>query len=295
MLSSIASKPNPLIWNAIKNSAPRGGGSIRHLSTTLRDNYDYVIAEKKHNGAVGLITLNRPKAYNALCDALFNDLIHAAQALNDDPEIGCLVITGSSKAFAAGADISEMKDREFAYAYKNNMFAGWGDVAKLSKPTIAAVNGVALGGGCELAMMCDIILAGEKAKFGQPEINLGVMPGAGGTQRLVRAIGKSKAMEMCLTGNTIDAHKAERDGLVARVYPVEELVDQAIEMASVIASKGQISAMMCKEAVKAADEMSLEEGLRFERRLFHTLFATNDQKEGMTAFLEKREPDFSHT
>jgi len=175
------------------------------------------------------------------------------------------------------------------------MFAQWGQIAKLGKPVIAAVNGFALGGGCELAMMCDIIVAGDTAKFGQPEINLGVIPGAGGTQRLVRAIGKSKAMDLVLTGGHIDAHRAERDGLVARVFPVDELVDGAVKMAYDIASKGRVSVMMAKEAVNAADEMTLAEGLRFERRLFHSLFATHDQKEGMAAFLEKRKPDFNHS
>ena len=267
----------------------------RQLSYILREKYDYIIAEKKHNNSVGLIQLNRPKALNALCDALFDDLIHAAKSFDNDPEIGCLVITGNEKAFAAGADIAEMKDRTFDYAYKTNMFARWGEIGNdLKKPTIAAVNGFALGGGCELAMMCDIVLAGDRAKFGQPEINLGVIPGAGGTQRLVRAIGKSKAMEMVLTGNMITAEKAERDGLVSQVYPADELVDRALEMARDIATKSQISTMMAKEAVKAADEISLNEGLRLERRLFHSLFSTHDQKEGMEAFLSKRSPDFTH-
>jgi len=270
------------------------GTKLRCFSS-LRESYDYVIAEKRDDG-VGLLKLNRPKALNALCDALFEDLVHACQALDDDPDIGCLVLTGSTnKAFAAGADIAEMKDRDFATAYKCDMFAGWGQIAKLKKPTIAAVNGFALGGGCELAMMCDIILAGDRAKFGQPEINLGVIPGAGGTQRLVRAIGKSKAMEMVLTGNMIDAEKAERDGLVSKVYPADELVDRAIEMAQQIASKSHMASMMTKEAVNASDEMGLQEGLRLERRFFHSLFATHDQKEGMDAFLSKRQPDFKNS
>lgn len=268
--------------------------TTRQLSHSLRESYDHILAEKKP-GYVGFIQLNRPKALNALCDALFDDLIHAAQSFDTDPEVGCLVITGSEKAFAAGADIAEMKDRTFDYAYKNDMFARWGEIGKVKKPTIAAVNGFALGGGCELAMMCDIILAGDRAKFGQPEINLGVIPGAGGTQRLVRAIGKSKAMEMVLTGNMINAEKAERDGLVARVYPANELIDRALEMGRTIASKSQMSSIMAKEAVNAADETSLEEGLRLERRLFHSLFSTHDQKEGMDAFLSKRSPQFKHS
>eukprot|EP00590_Aulacoseira_subarctica_P008734 CAMPEP_0172426076 /NCGR_PEP_ID=MMETSP1064-20121228/35662_1 /TAXON_ID=202472 /ORGANISM="Aulacoseira subarctica , Strain CCAP 1002/5" /LENGTH=308 /DNA_ID=CAMNT_0013169449 /DNA_START=1 /DNA_END=927 /DNA_ORIENTATION=- len=269
-------------------------------SSSLKEAYEYVLVEKKLSsksagGGVGLITLNRPKALNALCDALFEDLIHACKALDQDDSIGCLVITGSKKAFAAGADISEMSNKHFSECYKTNMFSQWADITKLGKPVIAAVNGFALGGGCELAMMCDIIVAGDTAKFGQPEINLGVIPGAGGTQRLVRAIGKSKAMELVLTGGHIDAQRAERDGLVSKVFPADALVDEAVQMAHVIASKGRVSVMMAKEAVNAADELTLAEGLRFERRLFHSLFATKDQKEGMSAFLEKRKPDFTHS
>jgi enoyl-CoA hydratase len=235
--------------------------------TTLKDSYEYIQVEQKESG-VGLIRLHRPKAMNALSDALFQDLIHAATALDQDDSVGCLVLTGSTKAFAAGADIAEMKDRTFDYTYKKNMFAEWADFTRVSKPVIAAVNGYALGGGCELAMMCDFILAGSKAKFGQPEINLGVIPGAGGTQRLVRAIGKSKAMQMVLTGDMIDAEAAERAGLVAGVYPAEELVDEAIKMAAKIACKGRMSVLMAKEAVNASQELSLQEGLRLERRLF---------------------------
>jgi len=275
------------------------------LFSTLKDNYEYILASRKYpptaanetskvGNGVGLIQLNRPKAMNALSDALFNDLIHAATSLDNDDTIGCLVITGSTqKAFAAGADISEMSQQPFADVYKKNMFAQWAKISKLSKPLIAAVNGYALGGGCELAMMCDIILAGEKAKFGQPEINLGVIPGAGGTQRLVKQIGKSKCMEMVLTGNFIDAGEALSSGLVSRVYPPESLVDEAVSMGLVISSKSGMATRMGKEAVNAAYELSLEEGLRFERRLFHSLFATHDQKEGMAAFLEKRKPAFT--
>jgi enoyl-CoA hydratase/carnithine racemase len=229
-----------------------------------------------------------------LCDALFDDLIHAARALDADEDIGCIIITGSGKAFAAGADIAEMRKREFAAAYKTNMFAQWGDITKVSKPIIAAVNGFALGGGCELAMMCDIILAGTKAQFGQPEINLGVIPGAGGTQRLIRAVGKSKAMEMVLTGERITAQEAMDAGLVSKVIESEILLDEAVKMGLSIAEKGAVSVRMCKEAVNAAEEMTLSEGLRFERRMFHALFATKDQKEGMSAFLEKRKPNFTN-
>jgi enoyl-CoA hydratase/carnithine racemase len=265
---------------------------LRFFSSALKDSYENVLVEKRDG--VGLITLNRPKTLNALSDALFSDLIHAARALDKDDSIGCMVLTGGTKAFAAGADISEMKDRTFDYTYKNNMFVGWNDVSRLGKPIIAAVNGFCLGGGCELAMMCDILLAGDKARFGQPEINLGVIPGAGGTQRLTRAIGKSKAMYMCLTGDMMTAEDMERAGLAAKVFPADSLVEEALSIAKKIASKGQISVMMAKEAVNASQELSLQEGLRLERRLFHALFATHDQKEGMSAFLEKRAPDFKH-
>jgi enoyl-CoA hydratase/carnithine racemase len=275
--------------------------TCHRFSTALHLSYDNIIVtthapEEPSTGlSVGLIELNRPKALNSLSDALFDDLIHASNALNDHDDIGSIVITGKGKAFAAGAAIDEMSQQKFSSVYKKNMFAQWSDVAKISKPVIAAVNGFALGGGCELAMMCDIMLASENAKFGQPEINLGIIPGAGGTQRLVRSIGKSKAMEMILTGNFIDANQAERDGLVARVYKREDLVEEAIKMGFLIGKKGQIAVRMAKEAVNAADEMSLEQGLNFERRLFHSLFATDDQKEGMSAFLNKRDPNFTHS
>jgi enoyl-CoA hydratase/carnithine racemase len=277
------------------------GRSVRWLSSStsnnslLKDTYEYIKVEKRADIGVGLLTLDRPKALNALCDGLFADLLHAARALDDDDEIGCMVLTGSQKAFAAGADISEMKDKTFDHTYKKNMFVGWADFGKLSKPVIAAVNGFALGGGCELAMMCDIMVAGDKAKFGQPEINLGVLPGAGGTQRLTRAIGKSKAMYMCLTGDyMMTAQEAEQAGLVAKIFPADDLVEEAVKIAQKIAGKGHMAAIMTKEAVNASQELSLQEGLRFERRLFHSLFATHDQKEGMTAFLEKRQAKFQN-
>lgn len=300
----------PSMWNSLESvPVPQTFTFIHHHRfSTLKDSYENILVERRFaeksseketgNGSkagVGLIILHRPRALNALCDALFDDLVHAATALNNEPDIGCLVITGCNKAFAAGADIEEMSQRQFDFAYKTNMFSQWNEITKISKPIIAAVNGYALGGGCELAMMCDIILAGDSAIFGQPEINLGVIPGAGGTQRLVRAVGKSKAMEMVLTGNMIDAERAERDGLVSKVVPAENLIDEATKMGLRIASKGQISIMMAKEAVNAADEMTLNEGLKFERRLFHSLFATKDQKEGMSAFLNKRKPEFTHS
>ncbi|WP_119461565.1 enoyl-CoA hydratase [Rhodospirillaceae bacterium SYSU D60014] len=255
--------------------------------------YSHIIAEKK--GRVGLITLNRPKALNALSDALIGELGQALDAFEADGEIGAIVLTGSEKAFAAGADILEMKDRSYIDVYSSDFITrGWERVAHCRKPVIAAVAGYALGGGCEVAMMCDFILAAENAKFGQPEITLGTLPGAGGTQRLTRFVGKSKAMEMCLTGRMMDAEEAERAGLVSRVVPNESLVEEALKVADRIAGLSQPIVMMTKEAVNRAYETTLAEGIRFERRLFHSTFATEDQKEGMTAFSEKRQPDFKN-
>ncbi|CAE7891294.1 echs1, partial [Symbiodinium sp. KB8] len=214
-------------------------------------------------------------------------LNRATVEFDADPEVGAMVITGSEKAFAAGADIKEMSSRKFIDVYKHNMFAQWANLMQIKKPVIAAVNGFALGGGCELAMMCDIILAGDKAKFGQPEIKLGTIPGCGGTQRLIRAVGKSKAMYLCLTGDMITAEEAERAGLVAKVVPADQLMDVAMETAKKIAGFSKPVTAMCKEAVNASYEMTLAEGIHFERRLFHTTFATEDQKEGMAAFVEK--------
>jgi enoyl-CoA hydratase len=246
-------------------------------------------------GRVGLITLDRPQALNALCDALVDELGHALDDLEGDPGIGCLVITGSDKAFAAGADIKEMQGRDFIDVYGADFITrGWERVAQVRKPVIAAVAGYALGGGCEMAMMCDIILAADTAKFGQPEITIGTMPGAGGSQRLTRAVGKSKAMEMCLTGRLMDAAEAERAGLVARIVPVASLLDEAIKLAERIAGQSLPIAMLVKESVNRAFETTLAEGIRFERRLFHATFATADQKEGMAAFVEKRKPAFKN-
>lgn len=260
--------------------------------STLKPEYENIIAEVR--GKVGLITLNRPKALNALCTPLLNDLVHAARAFDADDNVGAIVITGSKKAFAAGADIKEMATKEFADVYTNNMFCNWMDVTKIVKPTIAAVSGYALGGGCELAMMCDIMIASESAKFGQPEVTLGVIPGCGGTQRLVRAIGKSKAMELCLTGGMIDAAQAERDGLVSRVVSDDDLLDEALKTGEKIASFSRPTVAMVKETVNASYEMTLAEGLRFERRIFHSSFALKDQKEGMDAFVNKRKPEWKH-
>src|SRR5579871_3281119 len=244
-------------------------------------------------GPIGIVTLNRPQALNALNTALMDELTQAIDSFEADAAIRCVILTGSEKAFAAGADIGEMKAKTFAQAYKEDFITkNWERVARARKPVIAAVAGFALGGGCELAMMCDFIIAADNAKFGQPEINLGIGPGAGGTQRLTRAVGKAKAMEMCLTGRMIDANEAERAGLVARVVPLAEFMNEAMKAAQKIASASVPSVLMIKESIARADETSLSEGLRFERRLFHALFATEDQKEGMAAFVEKRKPSF---
>jgi enoyl-CoA hydratase len=276
----------------LRRTTPMLARSSRSLSTALKESYEYVLAEKR--GKVGLITLNRPKALNALCQGLSEDLVHAARAFDNDDEIGAIVVTGSDKAFAAGADIKEMQSKTYVEVYKTNMFKSWKDITHVSKPVIAAVSGYALGGGCELAMMCDIIIASESAKFGQPEVTLGVIAGAGGTQRLTRVIGKSKAMEMNLTGNMIDAAQAERDGLVCRVVPNGEVVNAALAMGEKIASFSQPAVAMAKEAVNASYELNMEEGLRFERRLFHSMFSLEDQKEGMSAFIEKRKPQWKN-
>ncbi len=255
--------------------------------------YENILVETRDN--VGLITLNRPDALNALNAALMRELCSALNTFEDHAAIGAIVITGSAKAFAAGADIKEMQNKSFAEAYSEDFITlDWERIATCRKPVIAAVAGFALGGGCEIAMMCDFILAGENAKFGQPEIKLGVLPGSGGTQRLTRFIGKSKAMEMILTGRMMDASEAERAGLVSRVLPVAELVDEAVRVAAEIAQLSRPSVMMAKEAVNRAYETSLSEGVRFERRLFHAAFALADQKEGMAAFVEKRKPNFKH-
>jgi enoyl-CoA hydratase len=252
------------------------------------------IAVDKHSG-VGLITFDRPKALNALSSGLIEDLGAALEAFEADDAIGCIVLTGSEKAFAAGADISEIAERSFLEMYTDDFIAdGWERVARCTKPTIAAVAGYALGGGCELALMCDIIVAADTAKFGQPEIMIGTIPGAGGSQRLARAIGKAKTMDMCLTGRNIDAAEAERSGIVARVYPAADLLDETIKIAQSIADKSRPIAAMAKEAVNKAFETTLTEGIRFERRLFQATFATEDQSEGMAAFLEKRHPNFKH-
>lgn len=255
--------------------------------------YEYLVVEKRgQRSDVGFIQLNRPKALNALCDALMREMGRALDAFEADAGVGAIVITGSDRAFAAGADIKEMQNRTFQECYGGNFLSHWNRVSTVRKPVIAAVNGFALGGGCELAMMCDIIYAGEKAQFGQPEILLGTIPGAGGTQRLTRAVGKSLAMEMVLTGDRIGAQEAKQSGLVSKVFPVEELVSEAVKCGEKIASNSKLVSAMAKEAVNAAFELTLAEGNRLEKRLFHATFATEDRKEGMTAFVEKRKASF---
>jgi enoyl-CoA hydratase len=254
--------------------------------------YETILTETR--GRVLLITLNRPKALNAINARLTAEVIAAATQADADTQIGCIVLTGSAKAFAAGADIKEMQAATYTQMYARDHFGDWERFTALRTPIIAAVAGYALGGGCELAMMCDFILAADTAQFGQPEIKLGVMPGMGGSQRLTRFVGKSKAMEMCLTGRMMDAAEAERAGLVSRVVPADQLVAEAMKVAETIAGMSLPIAMMNKEAVNRAYETTLTEGLRFERRVFHATFATEDQTEGMTAFVEKRPADFKH-
>ncbi|MBA3518985.1 MAG: enoyl-CoA hydratase [Rhizobiales bacterium] len=245
-------------------------------------------------GRVGLITLNRPKVLNALNSTVMRELTDALAEFDQDEGIGCIVVTGSDKAFAAGADIKEMQDLTYPDIYLQDFLAGWERMSAVRKPIVAAVAGYALGGGCELAMMCDIVVAADNSKFGQPEIRLGIIPGLGGTQRLTRAVGKSKAMEMCLTGRIMDAEEAERAGLVARVVPAADLLTEAMKTAETIAAMSLPSVMMAKEAINRAYETTLAEGLRFERRLFQTTFATADQKEGMAAFVDKRTARFDN-
>jgi len=254
--------------------------------------YEHILVETR--GRVGLIRLNRPQALNALNTKLVAELSQAIDDYEADANIGCMIITGSDKAFAAGADIKEMADKSFIEAYMGDFAAAWDRAAHARKPIIAAVAGYALGGGCELAMHCDLIIAADNAKFGQPEIKLGVIPGIGGTQRLIRAVGKAKAMDLILTGRMMDAAEAERAGLVARVVPAAQLMDEAFKAAETIAAMSLPAVLAAKEAVNRAFETPLAEGIRFERRIFHSLFATEDQKEGMAAFIEKRPPMFKH-
>mgnify|MGYP002759343285 FL=1 len=252
--------------------------------------YETIITESADG--IGVITLNRPKALNALNTTLMNEVVTAAEQFDADPEIGAIVITGSERAFAAGADIKEMSDKTFSEVVSESFFGAWDNLSRLRTPTIAAVTGYALGGGCELAMLCDILIAGDNAVFGQPEINLGVIPGIGGSQRLTRAIGKAKAMDLILTGRQMKVDEAERAGLVSRVVPAAECLATAKEVAVTIAGKSSIAAGLAKDAVNRAFETTLTEGVRAERGLFYSTFATDDQTEGMAAFVAKREPDF---
>ncbi|MFD0121151.1 enoyl-CoA hydratase [Streptomyces virginiae] len=254
--------------------------------------YETILLERK--GRVAVLTLHRPEALNALNLQVMTEVVAAAEELDQDPEVGCIVLTGSAKAFAAGADIKEMRPQGYMDMYLSDWFTAWDRLGQVRTPTLAAVSGYALGGGCELAMLCDILLASDTAKFGQPEIKLGVIPGIGGSQRLTRAVGKAKAMELCLTGRTMDAVEAERAGLVSRIVPADELLSEALAVAETVAGMSKPVAMMAKEAVNRAFETTLTEGVRFERRLFHAVFATADQKEGMSAFVDKRPPRFGH-
>ena len=255
--------------------------------------FETILTEKRDR--VGLITLNRPTAMNALNSQLVREIGLALDQFQDDQSIGAVVLTGSDKAFAAGADIKEMAGKSYMDAYLEDFItSGWESVSRFRKPIVAAVAGFALGGGCEVAMMCDFIIAAETAKFGQPEITLGITPGAGGTQRLTRAVGKAKAMDLCLTGRMMDAAEAERAGLVSRVVPPADLLAEAVKAAAKIAAQSLPITMLVKEAVNAAFETTLTQGVKFERRLFHSCFATSDQKEGMAAFVEKRAPKFTH-
>ena len=254
--------------------------------------YETITVETR--GKVGLLTLNRPKALNALNTTVLKEVVTALQHFDNDPKIGAIVLTGSEKAFAAGADIKEMQPKSYMDAFMEDFFAGWEAMTRIRKPIVAAVAGYALGGGCELAMMCDFIIAADNARFGQPEITLGVMPGMGGSQRLTRFVGKSKAMDMCLTGRMMDAEEAERSGLVSRVVPLGELLEETLKAATKIADFSLPAVMMTKEAVNRSYETTLAEGLRFERRLFHSMFALDDQKEGMAAFVEKRSANFKN-
>ncbi|GMT21727.1 hypothetical protein PFISCL1PPCAC_13024 [Pristionchus fissidentatus] len=264
--------------------------SLRNLSAAAPEMVKFEAVGASKN--VALITLNRPKALNALCNQLMTELRDLLQRLDADKSIGAIVITGSERAFAAGADIKEMKDREFSSTYSSRFLEDWCAVSDVNKPVIAAVNGFALGGGCELALMCDIIYAGDKAQFGQPEINIGTIPGAGGTQRWARVAGKSVAMEVCLTGERMGAQEAKEVGIVSKVFPAAECVPAAIKLGEKIAAQSPLIVQMCKEGVNRAFETTLREGLHVERRLFHATFATVDRKEGMRAFAEKRKPQW---
>lgn len=262
------------------------------MTDTTSSPYNTIVIERRDR--VGIVTLHRPEALNALNLEMMHEVTTACADLDGDPGIGCILVTGSAKAFAAGADIKEMAPHTYQEMYEADWFAGWDALTRVRTPMVAAVAGYALGGGCELAMLCDTIIAADTAKFGQPEVKLGVMPGIGGSQRLTRLVGKAKAMDLCLTGRMMDADEAERAGLVARVVSATELLEEAVSVATTIASMSKPVTMMIAESIDRAYETGLTEGVRFERRLFHATFATNDQKEGMAAFIDKRAPKFTH-
>lgn len=281
-----------LLTNSTKCHTLTLNSNFKYFSSAV--NYEFIKVDKKgEKQNVGLITLNRKKALNALCDGLMKEMASALDTFEADPRIGAIVLTGSERAFAAGADIKEMQDKTFSDCFTGNFLTAWNRLAKTTKPVIAAVNGYALGGGCELAMMCDIIYAGDGAKFGQPEILIGTIPGAGGTQRLTRAVGKSRTMEIVLTGDQFTAQDAEKWGLVSKVFPADKVVDEAIKLGEKISSNSKLIVAICKESVNNAYETTLEQGLKTEKRYFHATFATSDRKEGMTAFAEKRKPNFT--
>ncbi|KAB0793174.1 hypothetical protein PPYR_12794 [Photinus pyralis] len=280
--------------NVVARSGSSFTNQARLFSSPAATQYEYIKVDKA--GAqknIGLVTLNRPKALNALCNGLMKEVLEALEMFDADDNIGAIIITGNEKAFAAGADIKEMQNVTYAKCITKNLLSGWDQIANVKKPVIAAVNGYALGGGCEVAMMCDIIYAGEKAKFGQPEILIGTIPGAGGTQRLTRAVGKSKAMEIVLTGNQVTAQEAEKMGLVSKIFPPDQLLPETVKLAEKIAANSPIAVALAKESVNTAFETTLAEGLHFEKRTFHGTFATKDRLEGMTAFIEKRPPKFT--
>lgn len=280
---------------AVRNTAAWSASNVsKRFYANQPGEFKHILTEVKGaKSNVALIQLNRPKALNALCAELMTELSQAVEKFDKDPKIACMVLTGSQRAFAAGADIKEMQNKSFSDVVMGNFLSNWSALAQSKTPIIAAVNGFALGGGCELAMMCDIILAGEKAEFGQPEIIIGTIPGAGGTQRLPRAVGKSKAMEMVLTGDRISAKDAQTYGLVSAIHPPEKLVDEAIKLAERIGTHSKLSVQLAKEAVNSAYETTLAQGINFERRIFHATFASADRKEGMSAFVEKRKPNFT--
>lgn len=286
------------VRSSLQQTCLRNGVVQSHIAVVFRMSsvaaqYEHLLVETRgEKKNIGFIQLNRPKALNALCDGLMSELAKVLDVFEKDSQISCVVLTGSDRSFAAGADIKEMQDKHFKDVYKGSFLSHWNRVSTFTKPIIAAVNGYALGGGCELAMMCDIIYAGEKAQFGQPEIAIGTIPGSGGTQRLTRAVGKSKAMEIVLSGKPIPAQEAQLAGLVSKVFPPDKVVDKAVELAEQIASHSPIIVQMAKEAVNTSFEVTLSEGMHFEKRLFHQTFSTHDRREGMKAFVEKRPPQF---